>query len=176
MLVCLVGKSGSGKSTMAKVLESKGYPEIKSHTTRAMREGETGAEYVFSDKNTFSESLKNGEVFEWTEFGGNYYWTLHSDYEGIINACIVVDPIGANKLKWEFADAFVICLDANIDSRIKRVNDLSRLRRDNKAFQSFVCDYVVNADGSVEDCTVLLLGAIRYAERRLNKWIEDSAE
>lgn len=176
MIICLVGKSGSGKSTMARVLENKGYPEIVSHTTRPMRDNETGREYVFSDKKTFEESLKAGEVFEWTEFGGNYYWTLHSDYEGIEKACIVVDPVGANKLKWEFADAFVICLDASYDTRCNRAKDLSRISRDDRAFESFVCDFVINADGTVEECTVLLLGALHYLERRFNKWLTDSAE
>ena len=55
LVVCCAGQSGSGKSTfIKKFLSTKDFYNLKSATTRLMREGETdGCEYYFRDEDYF---------------------------------------------------------------------------------------------------------------------------
>ncbi len=55
LVVCCTGQSGSGKSTfIKKFLSTKDFYNLKSATTRLMREGETdGCEYYFRDEDYF---------------------------------------------------------------------------------------------------------------------------
>ena len=77
--VVLSGPSGAGKSTILKMLFAE-YPGLfgfsVSHTTRKPRAGETdGVEYNFSDRETMTAMISNGEFIENAEFGGNLYGT-----------------------------------------------------------------------------------------------------
>ncbi|MDV7402737.1 hypothetical protein RZS08_65550, partial [Arthrospira platensis SPKY1] len=48
-IICLCGESGSGKTTIAELLEKEGYNYIQSYTTRKARfEGEKG--HIFVDE------------------------------------------------------------------------------------------------------------------------------
>ncbi|KAF7635044.1 Guanylate kinase-like domain-containing protein [Meloidogyne graminicola] len=77
--IIISGPSGGGKSTMlAKAM--KEYPDAFafsiSHTTRKSRDGELdGQHYYFIEKSEFERMVKEGQFFEYAQFGGNFYGT-----------------------------------------------------------------------------------------------------
>lgn len=89
LLIVLSGPSGVGKGTVLKKFIDK--PELKlafsvSMTTRNKRPGEEeGVNYYYVKKQEFEESVKNGELLEYTEFVGNYYGTPLKEVERLRN-------------------------------------------------------------------------------------------
>lgn len=100
MLVCIVGPTCSGKSTLEKKLTKTGvFGRIISFTTRKPRTGEVnGKDYYFLDKPPFAD-----EVAELNYFNGNYYGVLLDEFLDKTNqgkdVVIVVDPNGLNQFK-----------------------------------------------------------------------------
>lgn len=77
LLLVITGASGVGKGTLrADWLRDQDVFYSTSWTTRAPREGERdGVDYVFVDRDTFSEHIARGEFLEHAEFVGNHYGT-----------------------------------------------------------------------------------------------------
>lgn len=96
----IVGESGGGKNYFC---ERLGLVNVPSYTTRAMRPGEVnGREHVFV-KTADWERLKRSSRFRknvaaWTEFHGNFYWTLAADIEYPRYTAFIVDPRGVGDL------------------------------------------------------------------------------
>ena len=69
MIIVLLGASGSGKSTIEKILSDKyDYEKIVSYTTRPQRVGETnGKDYHFITNETFKEALHKNLFAEYDE-------------------------------------------------------------------------------------------------------------
>lgn len=73
MIYLIVGASGSGKSTIGKILEEQGIPQLVSFTTRQKRKGEIdGQDYHFITQEKL-EALSKKSIAEITEYNGNYY-------------------------------------------------------------------------------------------------------
>ena len=76
VLVVFSGPSGSGKGTVLAQYFAA-HPEAAfsvSATTRAPRPGEVdGVNYHFVSRERFEEMISQGEVLEYTQYGGNYY-------------------------------------------------------------------------------------------------------
>ena len=84
-MIVLVGKSCSGKDSVAKILLSMGYHKIVTYTTRPKRDNERdGFDYNFVDKTTFMNMAYRMEFAEYrayiTENGVWYYGSKISDY------------------------------------------------------------------------------------------------
>ena len=127
MIICLLGASSSGKSTIEHELANHhGYEKIISHTTRFPREGEVnGRDYWFTDNHTFKEVLDRGLFAEYDEYSQNrLYGTLKSDYsEG--NKVVVLTPNGLRQLKenCNTDNVFSVLVAANLGTRVKRYID-----------------------------------------------------
>lgn len=67
-IICLMGKSSSGKDTVYKKLLQKGTIPVRTivpYTTRPIRAGERdGVEYFFTDEEHFQELSKKGKIIE----------------------------------------------------------------------------------------------------------------
>ena len=78
LIFCLVGPSGSGKSSVCKELIKKNSNLFLSisTTTRKPRVGEVeGVDYFFVDKEEFQRRLEKGNFIEFAQYGENLYGT-----------------------------------------------------------------------------------------------------
>lgn len=103
MKVILIGKTGAGKTSIAKELEKLGYPRLITDTTRPMREGEKdGVDYNFIDIEQFLLNVRMKHYAEYTyfntKFGRWYYGSKISSYDETGDKCIVLTPDGARSV------------------------------------------------------------------------------
>ena len=90
----IVGKSGSGKTSIVEALEKEyGFKSVQSYTTRPKRsENETGHIFV-----TESEMPPKEKMVAYTKFNGYHYWATS---EQVDNADLyVIDPSGVEFFK-----------------------------------------------------------------------------
>lgn len=133
MSICLVGKSCSGKDTIAKELENMGYERIVTYTTRPMRNGEVdGVEYHFVTKKQFLNMVENCEFAEWRDYKTNdgiwYYGSRFLDYAGK-NKVIILTPDGFRNVNNKcISDLVSFYINVNRRELKRR----SILRRDDK--------------------------------------------
>lgn len=100
MLVCLVGPSASGKTTIGKLT---GFPPLTCVTTRSARPGEIpGKDYDFLTVEEFHRMLDNGELWEDVVYNGNFYGIPGSNIMKVLESDIphhtVVTIEGYHKL------------------------------------------------------------------------------
>lgn len=102
-IIIIAGPSGVGKGTIENELFK--IPSLKlalscSITTRKKRDKEVdGEHYYFVDNDEFESKIKNDEFLEYTKHFDNYYGTLKSEVNKLIekghNVIVEVDTIGA---------------------------------------------------------------------------------
>ena len=158
-ILCLLGYTSCGKSTVEKELIKKGYRKLVSHTTRAIRVGEVnGIDYNFIDKDKFHSMAEKGEFaesrhyFTFEEVDGVkkrsiwYYSLSKQQIKDDSKPCVVViDKNGAIELaKYVGAENLVMiyleCSEDTIRNRSKLRGDYSeeldrRILSDKKAFK-----------------------------------------
>ncbi|MGQ9805796.1 MAG: guanylate kinase [Chlorobiales bacterium] len=87
-LIVFTAPSGTGKSTIAKAILDD-IPTLKfsvSATTREKRDGEKdGREYFFITRDAFEKEIANGGFIEYSRHFDNYYGTLKSEAEKVLN-------------------------------------------------------------------------------------------
>lgn len=125
-IICLVGASGSGKTTIVKELEKDGYNIIKSYTTRKPRHKDEWGhvfinEFVEKDNriiclNQYGEIVlkvlkgKTGEMIAYKNLYGELYFATKDQYQDKGISIYVVDPDGAEQVKRNVKDAEVITI------------------------------------------------------------------
>ncbi|AEO93641.1 guanylate kinase [Bacillus phage G] len=168
--ICLIGKSGSGKTKIAKFFhESVGF------TTRNMRKNEIdGISYYFKNKEDIEKEIvkfnneEESDIIEYGEYKGHYYGTLKEEFEkNIREHDIVVNVMeieGALKMRKKFGSDLVklIWVDVNEDIRIGRLKRRSAVtgeskedieQRFNESYrdkEKDLCDYVVSNNNTIE--------------------------
>ena len=119
VVLCILGTSGSGKSTIAKELERRKIPMVVSHRTRDRRpKEEHGVDGYFITRDQFIEMDKQEAFCAKTEYAGNLYglgWGElgHFKMMGKEVVSYVVDVTGLETLKRE--------LDGNDSYRVVSV-------------------------------------------------------
>ena len=138
-LFLFIGRSASGKTTIANILSEKyGYKQVDSYTTRQPRfDGETG--HIFVSEEEFNNL---GELAAYTYYNGNHYGTTFKQ----LKECdiYVIDVPGVESLLEKLQDdKRFICIfyfNASVYNRIIRMLDrhdsdmmvVSRLLQDEK--------------------------------------------
>ncbi len=88
--IAICGKSGAGKSTIVKFIQSeyKGKFElVVSQTTRKPREGECdGVDYYFVSREDMARKIENGEFIESQSVHGNMYGTSFGEVERVMRS------------------------------------------------------------------------------------------
>lgn len=148
-LILVVGKTGSGKSSLIKKLcERTGLKELCSYTTRPKR-SETDTDHTFVTVEEYLRAKENGEVAIDAEIAGNYYYaTIEQLYEADI---YTINPKALDRLlvldlpDIRFVVVYISCPDAIREQRaIKRGDDKHKYRvrdfAERQEFRKFVTE------------------------------------
>ena len=97
VLLCIMGRTSSGKDTLVnKLCGRTGLTAITSYTTRPRRDGE-GETHIFSTKEEYERMKSEGNVAAYTEIAGNIYWTtIDQLYQ---HSVYIIDPKGVETLR-----------------------------------------------------------------------------
>lgn len=184
MLIILSGCSGSGKSTLIRGLlkRNSNIKFMKTCTTRKKREGETEESYLFVSREKFDEMLKNDEIYECEEIHKNFYGTLNSSLDKVIEGKFhfikdvgVLGEINLKKALKNKAKVVSIFLTVPKDELIKRLKArhesdidlrLSRMEFELSYIKNY--DYVIN-NVNYEKTLRKLEKIIAKEEKRENK-------
>lgn len=173
-IICILGRSGSGKSSIEKALESVGYNRIISYTTRKPRGNEKdGEDYNFVSREEFKSLISKGILMEHTEYSGNMYGAPKP--VGSINNVIVTERKGYLKIKELYGNqAIGVYVDTPIDIIKNRLNirndlnDLERIKRfgiDSEQFKDIENEVDLIIDGS-QSVNESLANILRYIKSR----------
>ena len=189
MVLVISGPSGSGKGTVIGILREL-CPNLGlsvSATTRAMREGEAeGVDYYFKTREQIEELIAEGGVLEYTVYNGNYYGTLKSEAERILDAgqdlVLEIEVDGAGQIKRLMGNraTTVMLIAPSGEEQERRLRGrgtededviaarVKRAREEIKEAPKY--DFVaVNETGRAEECARDILSVIRAEHMRSDR-------
>lgn len=157
VVILVVGKSGSGKSSLIKRLcERANLTALQSYTTRPKR-SESDNDHIFVGVEDYISAKENGEIAIDTELAGNYYY---STVEQLYNADLyTINPEALDRLldmdlpNIRFVVVYISCPDNIREERaMKRGDDKHKYRvrdfAERQEFRKFVSEekwnYVIN--------------------------------
>ena len=175
-LIVISGPSGVGKGTIVRRLISmdSNITVSISATTRDKRNGEIdGKDYIFMSKAEFLTNIKENKFAEYAEYAGNYYGTLVSTIENVLNdgkiLILEIEVQGAKQVKNKFPNAKLIfiappsikelknrLINRNTDSEEAISKRLAQVDREIEASKQFN-EIIVNDDLDVATQAVMNL-------------------
>lgn len=188
-MLVLMGKSASGKTTIAQKLAMKhGFHSIVRYTTRPIRDDETqDVAYHFISEEEFLEKIENGFFAEWKSYEVNGdTWYYGTAIEDLINAdeksVVILTPDGVKDVKRCGIDCVVIYLYSDMDTIRRRLkirkdkNDKieDRIKRDSRLFETaaMITDKVIQNLYTSDIDTIV--DEILYHYNRISKQRGDS--
>lgn len=174
-MIVLIGKTCSGKTTVAETLEEKGVEKVVTVTTRKKRPGEVmGRDYIFVTQEFFNNMENRGEFAETAHYvmAGDIpvsYGSLKKDYESG-DKVIVLSPSGLKAVRKAGIDVFAVYVsldDETIRQRlISRGDDPAeakrRLEADDADFRNAekLADLVVDGNADPSENAEIILRAL----------------
>lgn len=157
IVILVVGKTGSGKSSLIKKLcERTNLTALQSYTTRPKR-SESDNDHIFVSREEYFRAKDNGEIAIDGEIAGNYYYStieqLYSADLYTINPEALDRLLTMNLPNIRFVVAYISCPDKIREERaIKRGDDKHKFRirshSERQEFRKFVSDekwdYAIN--------------------------------
>ncbi|MBR3768458.1 MAG: guanylate kinase [Clostridia bacterium] len=125
----LSGPSGCGKNTVFEGIQqfNKNVAQTVSVTTRAPRTNEkNGIDYYFVEKEEFLRKIENNEFIEYALYGENYYGTLKSEVDRLVDngniVILVIEVQGAANIKKVMPESkSIFLLPPSLDELGKRL-------------------------------------------------------
>ena len=158
MIVVLVGKTASGKTTVANELCKHGYKRIITYTTRPMRKNEVqDVDYHFISDEQFNKMVENNEFTEYKRYNTAYaVWsygsiiTLEQEYSDDCYV-IILTPQGLRDLSKTVSRYIAFYLNIDFETQLERLKKrgdkeqqiIKRLQNDAKDFENVldIVDY-----------------------------------
>lgn len=124
--IVLLGRQGSGKTTLSRELNGYGFRQVVSYTTRPPRSGEIdGTDYNFVDDYDFDYMAKIGELVALREyetiFGLWKYGLRIGDINRPTDTVTIVDPKGFMEIRDSIEGRFTVFIDIPKDIRMARL-------------------------------------------------------
>ena len=154
MIIVLVGKTASGKTTIANELcKHHGYKRIVTYTTRPMRENEVqDVDYHFISDEQFNEMIKNNEFTEYKRYNTAHgvwsYGSVVTSEQEFSDDCyvIILTPQGLRDLSKRMSRYIAFYLNVGFKSQLERLKKrgdeeqqiIKRLKNDAKDFENVV--------------------------------------
>lgn len=131
MLICIIGRTGSGKDYLAKKLEEKGLKQIKSYTTRPRRnENEDTHTFITKEEaNTITDKIAV------TEINGYEYFATYSQVKD--NDIYIIDPNGLKVLSENLKDEKMIVVYVKADDNERKNRAINRADNKEKELDIF---------------------------------------
>ena len=167
MIIVLVGKTASGKTTVANELcKHHGYKRIITYTTRPMRKNEVqDVDYHFISDEQFNEMVKNNEFTEHKRYNTAHgvwsYGSIVTSEQEHSDDCyvIILTPQGLRDLSRKVSRYIAFYLDVGLESQLERLKKrgdeeqqiIKRLKNDAKDFENVldIVDYSFCTDISL---------------------------
>lgn len=120
--IVLIGKSCSGKSTLANILEKYGLKSQLSTTSRPMRNNEkNGIDYNFVSKETFMDMMSKNEFIETDVFNEWYYGLTYKDFNDADVLILTVRGLQKYLNLFPREDFLIVYIDTSIKLRKERI-------------------------------------------------------
>jgi guanylate kinase len=149
--IVLIGKSCSGKTELAAMLEKTGCRPGISTTSRPMRHNEiNGVSYNFIPRANFEMMIDTDQFIEWDEFNDWYYGLTRTDYEHC--DLLVLTPRGLEKLIHAVGRENLVVIfmhtpdKVRLDRSIQRGDDPKEVNRRMKTDDADFADYIKSED------------------------------
>ena len=167
MIIVLVGKTASGKTTVANELcKNHGYKRIITYTTRPMRENETqDVDYHFISDEQFNKMVENNEFTEYKRYNTAHgvwsYGSVVTSEQELSDDCyvIILTPQGLRDLSKKMSRYIAFYLNISFKSQLERLKKrgdeeqqiIKRLENDDKDFENVldIVDYNFHTDGKI---------------------------
>lgn len=167
MIIVLVGKTASGKTTVANELcKNHGYKRIITYTTRPMRVKEVqDVDYHFISDEQFNRMVENNEFTEYKRYNTAHgvwsYGSVVTSEQELSDDCyvIILTPQGLRDLSKKMSRYIVFYLNVGFKSQLERLKKrgdeeqqiIKRLENDVKDFENVldIVDYNFHTDGKI---------------------------
>lgn len=135
VLICIMGKSASGKDFLAnKLCERTGLTQLISYTTRERRENE-GDTHIFVTEEDYERMKSEGKIAAFTQIGPYKYWSTTDQL--YTNDCYIIDFVGIKSLKaLNLPNLRLVSVYINVPDSIREDRALNKRKDDRVKFMN----------------------------------------
>ena len=189
--IIISAPSGTGKTTTCKRLIQR-MPNLRiaiSHTTRKIRDGETGGvDYFFISRKEFETKRDNEDFLEWaqvhTEYYGTSFESIEKPQQEGFDILLELDVQGVDSLRnMKFNGAYILILPPSIEEMTKRLRKrgteteesieirVNTGKEEIKNYKKY--DYVIT-NFDVEETVESILAIVQSEKSRVSHYIPTS--
>lgn len=168
-IICIMGISNSGKSTVENTLEKMGFKRSISYTTRKpeVRSGrleKNGISYFFVSKERFKELVDKKHIIEYEEYNGNLYGTpkLHGASSFVTSTGLKGYRALKNMYKGQVLGVYLDCSEDKARERDGVTIDESRIEEDRRIIKGMAeeADIVIDSNKDLNRMLADILQAL----------------
>jgi guanylate kinase len=178
-MICLIGDSCAGKTSIERELCKNGYNRVISYTTRSIRNSEKqNIDYHFISEKQFEEMFNNHQLAEWSLYNSWHYCIAKEDC--VDNALAVVNPNGYRQLR-KNKNLNIVSFYIKVPERERVIRMMKRGDNVMESFRRIISDqgsfngienevdFVVNNDRPLEETIQEILSILKEKQKIINE-------